>query len=97
MNQQKFAKRIGLTQTYMSMIELGKTTTSDKNIKLICAEFGINENWLRTGNGEMFGTVLPHEKELLSIFNKLPPDTQKIILDLARNILKQIRNDPENK
>jgi transcriptional regulator with XRE-family HTH domain len=89
LKQGEFAIRLGLTQNAMSMIELGKTTLTEKNIKLICATFGVEETWLRTGKGEMFGTVSPHEKELLTIFNRLEPDTQEIILDLARNLLKK--------
>ena len=52
LKQGEFALRIGLTQTALSMIELGKTTLTDKNIKLICATFAVDENWLRTGKGE---------------------------------------------
>ena len=89
LKQGEFASRIGLTQTSMSMIELGKSVLTDKNIKLICATFGVDEVWLRTGKGEMFGTVSPYEKELLSVFSKLTPDTQEFILEMARNLLKK--------
>jgi transcriptional regulator with XRE-family HTH domain len=88
LKQEEFAVRLGLTQTAMSMIELGKTTLTEKNIKLICATFGVDENWLRTGKGEMFSAVSPYEKELLTIFNKLTPETQEFILEMARNLLK---------
>lgn len=87
LKQGEFARRIGLTQTALSMIELGKTVFSDKNIKLICATFAVDEEWLRTGKGEMFGTMSPYEKELLTVFNKLTPDTQEFILEMAQNLL----------
>ena len=89
LKQGVFAQRIGLTQTAMSMIELDKTTLTDKNIKLICATFGVDENWLRTGKGEMFCAISPYEKELLSVFSKLTPDTQEFILEMARQLLKR--------
>jgi transcriptional regulator with XRE-family HTH domain len=89
LKQGEFARRIGLTQTAMSMIELDKTALTDKNIKLICATFAIDEDWLRTGNGEMFGVESPYEKELLETFSKLTADTQEFILDMARNLLKR--------
>jgi transcriptional regulator with XRE-family HTH domain len=88
-NQGEFAKRLGLTQTAMSMIELGRVALTDKNIKLICATFGINEDWLRTGKGEMFAAVSPYEKELLTVFSKLTPDTQEFILEMARKLLQK--------
>ncbi|MCL2154830.1 MAG: helix-turn-helix transcriptional regulator [Leptospirales bacterium] len=89
LNQIEFAQRIGLTQTSLSMIELGNTALTEKNIKLICTTFAVDENWLRTGTGEMFGVVSPYEKELLAIFSKLTPDTQEFILEMAQNLLKR--------
>ena len=89
LKQGEFARLIGLTQTSLSMIELEKSTLTEKNIKLICATFAVNEDWLRTGKGEMFGAASPYEKELLEIFGKLTEDTQEFILDMARNLLKR--------
>ena len=89
LNQGEFARRIGLTQNALSMIELEKVVLTEKNIKLICATFGIDENWLRTGKGEMFGVASPYEKELLDVFGKLTEDTQGFILDMARNLLRR--------
>ena len=89
LNQEEFALRIGLTQTGLSMIEVGRTALTDKNIKLICTTFAINEDWLRTGTGEMYGSVSPYEKELLAVFSKLTPDTQEFILEMAQNLLRR--------
>jgi transcriptional regulator with XRE-family HTH domain len=92
LRQDEFARRIGLTQTALSMIEVGKSALTEKNIKLICATFSIDENWLRTGKGEMFGPSSPYEKELLEIFGKLTPDTQEFIVEMAKNLLKRQEN-----
>jgi DNA-binding XRE family transcriptional regulator len=89
LNQEEFAQRIGLTQTAMSMIEVEKVALTEKNIKLICSTFAANENWLRTGKGEMFGPSSPYEKELLAVFGKLTEDTQAFILEMAQNLLKR--------
>ena len=89
LTQAEFARQMGLTQTALSMIEKGKAALTEKNIKLICATFAVNEGWLRSGKGEMFGTASPYEKELLETFNKLTPDTQQFILEMARNLLKR--------
>jgi transcriptional regulator with XRE-family HTH domain len=89
LKQGEVAQRIGLTQTALSMIELEKTTLADKNIKLICATFAVNEEWLRHGTGEMFGPVSPYEKELLEVFGKLTADTQGFILEMAQNLLRR--------
>jgi transcriptional regulator with XRE-family HTH domain len=87
--QAEFARRIGLTQTTMSMIQAGKSNLTDKNIKLICITYTIDENWLLTGGGEMFVSSPPYEKELLELFRKLDEADQEFLLETTRNLLKR--------
>ena len=49
-----FAKRLGLSQPFVSKICTGDSNPSDRTITDICREFGVNEVWLRTGEGEPF-------------------------------------------
>lgn len=53
-NQDDFAKKIGLTKNYISLVETGGRIPSERTIIDICREFNVNEYWLRTGDGEMF-------------------------------------------
>lgn len=87
LRQAEFGKQIGLTQTSLSAIEVGTNTVTEKNIKLICATFGVNERWLRDGTGEMF-SASPYEKELSDILDMLAPETQEHLLTVARELLK---------
>lgn len=52
--QQEFADKLGLSQNFIWQIENGDRTPSDRTISDICREFGVNEVWLRTGEGEPF-------------------------------------------
>lgn len=52
-NQTEFGKRIGVTVTAVSKMELGTYNVTDTMIKLICTEFNVSETWLRTGEGNM--------------------------------------------
>ena len=52
LNQTEFGTKIGLAQTGVSWIEKDGNTVIEQNIRLICETFGINEAWLRTGEGE---------------------------------------------
>lgn len=51
---EKFGKRIGLKKSAVSLIENGKNSVTDANVKAICREFGVDYIWLTTGDGEMF-------------------------------------------
>lgn len=87
LNQVEFAKRLGMQSTALSMIEVGENTLTEKNIRLLCLTFNINENWLRTGKGEMFAAS-PYEKEFFMIFENLLPEIQETLLRLAKDLLK---------
>jgi HTH-type transcriptional regulator / antitoxin PezA len=52
--QDDFAEFLGISKSNLSSYEAGRRTPSDAVIKLICEKCDVNEEWLRTGNGEMF-------------------------------------------
>lgn len=53
LTQVEFANRLGLTKNFVSLIETGKREPSDRTIKDVSREFDINEEWLKSGIGEM--------------------------------------------
>ena len=50
-NQRKFASELGISQTHISSIELGKDQPSSSLIRLVCMQYNLNEDWLVTGVG----------------------------------------------
>lgn len=65
---EKFGERIGLKKNTMSAIETGRNSLTDANIKAICREFSISEEWLRTGSGNM---RIPVENEAAAAVSDL--------------------------
>lgn len=57
MNQEEFGSKINITKSAISLIEAGKRNLSSRTISDICREFDVNEDWLRTGEGEMLKPV----------------------------------------
>ncbi len=49
-----FGQRIGVSGDVINNLERGRVEIKEHILKLICSEFSANENWLRTGDGEMF-------------------------------------------
>ena len=62
LTQQGFADRIGVKQNTVATYEIGRNPPNDTVINLICREFDVNENWLRTGEGEMFRKLTRDEQ-----------------------------------
>lgn len=54
LSQKDFATSLGLGQSTLGMMEVGKRDIVDRHIKTICALYNVNEIWFRTGKGEMF-------------------------------------------
>ena len=54
LTQQGFADKLGVARNNIAGYETGKRSPSDAVISLICTKVGVNEDWLRTGAGDMF-------------------------------------------
>lgn len=54
LTQEAFGKRLGVRKTAISKIEKGENNLTEPMIKLICSEFNVNEEYLRTGKGDPF-------------------------------------------
>lgn len=86
LSQSDFGKRLGVTDGAISHLERGVNNLTDQIVAAVCREFGINEEWLRTGAGEMFvendGTILAAlaveynlddlDRKIVEAFLKLP-------------------------
>ena len=54
LTQSEFGEKLGISQNYVWMIEKGDRVPSDRTVADICRVFGVNEEWLRTGQGEKY-------------------------------------------
>lgn len=66
LSQADFGKVLGMSQNHIYMMESGKRSVSERTIKDVCREFHVNEEWLRTGKGEMHA-ALTKELEIAQI------------------------------
>lgn len=66
LTQQEFAERIGVKRNTIGQYEIGRNAPPGTVISLICKEYGVNEEWLRNGTGEMFAPDAGDELEALA-------------------------------
>ena len=95
LTQQAFADRLGVKRPTISQYEIGRNDPVDSVVSLICREYGVSEEWLREGTGEMFvpqaQTVVdelaekyrlsPPVKILVEKFILLPEDKQEAVIE----------------
>lgn len=84
MTQDDFAKKIKLSKNFVWMLEKGERVPSDRTISDICREFSISEEWLKTGNGDMY--IIPIEEDALIISELIEKDSP--VYDLVKSIIK---------
>lgn len=73
LTQEAFANKINLSRNFIAQLELGTKLPSDRTIADICQEFNVNEEWLRTGEGEMF-KKRTRNQEILAFANDIMED-----------------------
>ena len=103
MTMDEFGARIGLSKAAISLIESGRNGARDQTIFAICREFGVNEQWLRTGEGEMFEqtreTVLDklcaeydlgaEHRAIVEGFLDLTPQDRDVVLKYFHNVFSR--------
>jgi len=105
LTQGEFAEKVKLGQSSYGQLESGTRNINDRHIKLICDTFNVNEEWLRTGDGEMFISKSLDDEFYynLGYYGKKLTDIQKVIIneylkvspEAKEEITKFIRNVAE--
>lgn len=75
LTQQEFADKIGVKRNTIATYESGRNEPIDAVVSLICREFNVNEEWLRTGKGEMF-VDLTRDEEIARFVGELLKDEE---------------------
>jgi len=74
LTMEMFGQRLGVTRTAISNIENGHRSVTPQMVRSICREFDINEEWLKTGNGEM-KVNLTKNQEIVDFMGALTNNT----------------------
>lgn len=89
MNQNQFAKELGVSRTHVSNMENGNDNPSSSLIKLLCVRFNIDETWLVEG----IGSPLPNfdvfsDDGLMSKYNTMRVILERMLKDRTGEELK---------
>ena len=62
LSQEEFGKRLNLSRSIISCYEKGLREITERSIKDIVREFNIDENWIYTGEGDMYRKMTEDEE-----------------------------------
>ena len=70
MTMEQFGNKLGVTKVAISNIEKEKRNLTEQMKRAICREFNVSEEWLKTGDGEMY-QQLSEDEEIAGIVSDL--------------------------
>ena len=109
LTQQKFGEKLGIKGNTVAQYELGRNEPIDAVLSLICREFNVNDEWLRTGSGEMFNPVTTDALDQLAQkyqlsntdcaivekFVSLRPEIRAGIFDFFREVVSVVNGNEQ--
>lgn len=85
----EFAEKLNISQSFVSRLASGEKEPSDRTIADICREFDVNEDWLRTGQGDPY-VQLSRDEELAQFFGDVmkgeDPDFRRRLLSVMSRL-----------
>ena len=85
LTQPAFGEAIGISKAAVQKLESGENNPSEQTIRAICEKFGVNRQWLETGDE----SIQPYEREpdleteVRSLLKNEPPVKQAVMISLA--------------
>ncbi|GHV90410.1 hypothetical protein AGMMS50268_09130 [Spirochaetia bacterium] len=89
LTQREFGEKVGMSDVAISYMESGRTAISKQNTHLICLTFGIREEWLEKGSGDMLDTeasLTNYERQILNLYRRLSSLAQEMLIEYAEKL-----------
>ena len=88
LTMEQFGNKLGVTKVAISNIEKEKRNLTEQMSRAICRGFNVSEEWLKTGEGEMY-QQLSEDEEIAGIVSDLLEEGKDnafygIILEIAK-------------
>lgn len=88
LDQRVLAKNLGLGATTISNIESGMFRMNNDCVRKMCENYGINEEWIRTGKGEMMVSDYLDTAEREKLIKELQTILEKLTIEQLKRLVK---------
>ena len=102
-SQDAFGRRIGISGASVSRLESGENEPSPQTVAFICKEFGVSEEWLREGTGDMQKASSSEAErltkkysfpdivgKLLTVYEGMNYKQQEVVLEYAQRFIASL-------
>ena len=85
LTQPAFGEVLGISKAAVQKLESGENNPSEQTIRAICEKFGVNRQWLETGDKSIkpYAREPDLETEVRSLLKNEPPVKQAVMISLA--------------
>ena len=81
LTQEEFGKKINIqSRAHISALENGTRNITDRIVNDVCREFGVNEEWLRYGQGEMRGDETAFIESIANSLGNIDKEDKQILM-----------------
>lgn len=98
LSQTAFGSRLGVSRDVVNNLERGRVEIKEHIVKLICSEYHISEEWLRTGEGPIYNEreafsldqfarehgATQLELEIIKVYFEMDPALRRAVMDHFR-------------
>jgi len=90
MTQVNFSKMISISQSSLGEIETGVRKVNNRIIQLICSQFNVSIDWIKTGNGDIYNKEKSEIglEHLIELYRQLDIPLQKYLIEQTELLLK---------
>lgn len=95
--QAGLARMLQISESAVSNMCKGKSKPSTQSVTLICERFGIREEWLRTGKGEMQAASCTEISNIASQLRQLDSDSERyqVAIEAVQYVLQLSEDQAE--
>ena len=89
LSQREFGEKLGVSRDVISNLEYNRVQPKEVFLNHFCELYSVNEQWLQTGEGQIFIEANRYNKKLeeaITIFRELQPDFQDYALEQLRKL-----------
>lgn len=81
LSQESFGKKIGITRASVCQIENGVNSVANSTLKAIISVYGVREEWLVNGTGDMYPQLTKEELVAQIVSSALGSDCDDFVLN----------------
>lgn len=93
LTQCQMAQKMGFTHPAYNRLEKGKAPLNERHCLLLSSLFNVNEEWLKTGKGNIYNSQCKQTSRFVELYDQLPTYCKKYVITCMIQMIKEFPSD----